>query len=83
MEFSRKKSIRINWEEYPIAVVKGCFEKLNREHILYVMETMKNNTTQIRNIRAYTLSALFNAYSTMDQYYTSRVSHDMATGISS
>ena len=59
---SRKKSIRINREEYPIEVVKGCFEKLNREHILYVMETMRNNTTRIRNIRAYTLSVLFNAY---------------------
>ena len=77
---SRRKTCRVNREEYPTAVVKSCFEKLNREHILYVKERMENNPTQIRNIRAYTLSALFNSYSTITQYYTSQVSHDMAQG---
>ncbi|MBQ6206336.1 MAG: hypothetical protein IJK52_04565, partial [Oscillospiraceae bacterium] len=45
-------------------------------HIVYVLECMKKNTTKIRNIRAYTLSALFNSYSTIDSYYGAEVSHD-------
>ena len=34
----------------------------------------------IGNIRAYTLSALYNAPTTMEQYYASLVNHDMAEG---
>ena len=60
--------------------VRSRFLKLNREHILYVMESMQRNTTQVANIRAYTLSALYNAPVTIGQYYTSQVSHDMAHG---
>ena len=61
-------------------VVRSRFLKLNREHILYVMEAMQRNTTQVANIRAYTLSALYNAPGTIGQYCTSQVSHDMAQG---
>ena len=75
---SRRKAYRVNQEEYPTALIKSCFEKLNREHILYVKERMEKNPTRIRNIRAYTLSALFNSYATLTQYYTSQISHDMA-----
>ena len=75
---SRRKTYRVNQEEYPTALIKSCFEKLNREHILYVKERMEKNPTRIRNIRAYTLSALFNSYATLTQYYTSQISHDMA-----
>ena len=41
---------------------------------------MRQNTTRIVNIRAYMLSALYNAPVTINQYYTSLVSHDMAHG---
>jgi len=43
-----------------------------------VMDCLKQNTTQIRNIRQYLLTALFNAPSTMNSYYTALVAHDMA-----
>ncbi len=75
---SDKPTVRINSEDYPRDVVRAVFEKLNREHIVYVLECMKKNTTKIRNIRAYTLSALFNSYSTIDSYYGAEVSHDFA-----
>ena len=54
--------------------------KLNQDHILYVMEALQRNTTQVGNIRAYTLSALYNAPVTMGHYYTAQVSHDRAQG---
>ena len=60
--------------------MRSRFLKLDREHILYVMEAMRQNTTRVGNIRAYTLSALYNAPATIGQYYTSQVSHDLAQG---
>ena len=67
-------------EEIPTAAVRSRFLKLNKEHIGYVMDSMRQNTTRIVNIRAYMLSALYNAPLTINQYYTSLVSHDMAHG---
>ena len=37
--------------------------------------------SDIRNIKKYLLAALFNAPSTIDSYYTTKVHHDMAQGI--
>ena len=72
--------IRISGDEIPTEAVKSRFLKLNKEHIGYVMDSMRQNTTRITNIRAYMLSALYNAPLTISQYYTSLVSHDMAHG---
>lgn len=77
---SSRPSIRISGEEIPTAVVRSRFLKLTKEHIGYVMDSMRQNTTRIVNIRAYMLSALYNAPLTINQYYTSLVSHDMAHG---
>ena len=37
----------------------------------------QQNTTKIRNIRQYLLTALFNAPNTIDSYYSSLVNYDM------
>ena len=42
--------------------------------------SMRENTTKIRNIKQYLKAALFNAPSTIGNYYTSLVAHDMASG---
>lgn len=75
---SRRDFIRIAGEEIPTGVVKSRFLKLNHEHIAYVLDSMSQNTTLIRNIKAYTLAALYNAPTTIGQYYASLVSHDLA-----
>lgn len=77
---SRRPAVRINQEDMCTEVVKSRLLKLNSEHIRYVMDCLDKNTTRIGNIRAYTLSALFNAPATISQYYSSLVSHDMANG---
>ncbi|SFU87726.1 DUF6017 domain-containing protein [Butyrivibrio sp. M55] len=74
----RKPTIWISKNEYPTNLVKSKFLKLNHMHLEYVMECMKDNTTKIRNIKNYLLSALFNAPTTMGSYYQSEVSHDRA-----
>ncbi len=77
---SRRLTVRINQEDMCTEVVKSRLLKLDSEHIRYVMDCLDKNTTLIGNIRAYTLSALFNAPVTISQYYSSLVSHDMANG---
>ena len=67
-----KESLVIAGDVYPAAVVKSKLLKLNAEHIEYVIDCMKSNTTDVRNIKKYLLAALFNAPSTMDSYYTAR-----------
>ena len=74
---TNKDSLVIAGDVYPAAVVKSKLLKLNAEHIEYVIDCMKSNTTEVRNIKKYLLAALFNAPSTMDSYYTARVNHDL------
>ena len=75
---STRSRIRVAGNDYPTEVVRSKLLKLNSEHIRFVMDCLKQNTTRIRNIRQYLLAALFNAPSTMSNYYTSLVAHDMA-----
>ena len=74
---STRSQIRISGSDYPAEVVRSKLLKLNSEHIRFVMDCLKQNTTRIRNIRQYLLAALFNAPSTMNSYYTALVAHDM------
>ncbi|MDE6840447.1 MAG: replication initiator protein A [Oscillospiraceae bacterium] len=77
---SRRGYIRVNGEEMPAELVRERLLKLDGEHIRYVMDSLRQNTAQVVNIRAYTLAALYNAPTTISQYYTAQVSHDMARG---
>ena len=75
-----RKTIRIAGDDFPAEVVKSKFLKLNSTHIEFVIGCLKNNTTEVRNIKKYLLAVLFNAPSTIDSYYTALVAHDMASG---
>lgn len=75
---SRRDFIRIAGDEVATGVVKSRFLKLNHDHIAYVLESLSQNTTLVKNIKAYTLAALYNAPTTISQYYASLVSHDLA-----
>lgn len=72
-----RKIIRIAGEEYPYSLVKSKFLKLNSSHLQYVMGCMKNNTTKVANIKAYLITALYNAPNTISHYYMAEVNHDM------
>ena len=76
----KRQAIRINGEEYPYELVKSRFLKLNSSHVEYVMGCMKDTVTKITNIRAYLITALYNAPSTMSHYYQQAVQHDMYGG---
>jgi len=74
---SSKETIRINGENMPHEVVKSRFLKLDEDHIRYVLERIKSCKTEIKNIRAYLLTTLYNAPSTMENYYTVMVNSDL------
>ncbi|MCM1276751.1 MAG: DUF6017 domain-containing protein, partial [Lachnospiraceae bacterium] len=75
---SNRSTIRVNGEELPQEVVKSRFLKLDSGHIEYVLTALKKNTSDVRNIRAYLITALYNASSTMDSYYRAWVNYDMS-----
>ena len=75
-----RTTVRIAGDDYPAELVKAKFMKLDSEHIRFVLDCMQENTTKIRNMKQYLRTVLFNAPSTINNYYTSLVAHDMATG---
>ena len=75
---SQGETVRISGAEYPVGVVKGRLLKLDSSHIEYVIGRMSKNTTKIRNIRSYMLTALYNSYTTMDNFYRAEVNHDLS-----
>ena len=77
---SKRSVIRIAGDDKPLAVVKSRFMKLNEEHIRYVLKCLSENTTRVRNIRQYLLTALYNAPATIRPFYQAWVNNDMATG---
>lgn len=58
---------------YPYELVKAQFLKLTGRHIKYVLLCMKENTSDIKNVRNYLITALINAEQTMNHYYQSEV----------
>ena len=73
-----RKTIRVAGDDYPAELVKSKFMKLGGEHIRFVMDCLRENTTRVRNIKQYLRAMLFNAPSTINNYYTALVAHDMA-----
>lgn len=69
--------IRVSRDEKPLEVVKAQFLKLNSEHIQFVLDSLRDNTTRIRNMRQYLIATLYNAPLTIGNYYRSLVNHDL------
>ena len=77
---ARRKTTRIAGADFPHEVVRSRFLKLDSSHIEFVMESLHNNTTEVRNMKQYLLTVLFNAPTTMNNHYTAQVNHDMHAG---
>nr|WP_303246779.1 DUF6017 domain-containing protein [Holdemanella biformis] len=75
---STAKTIRISGDDKPVDVVKAQFMKIDSGHMEYVLDCLKNQITDIRNVKQYLLATIYNAPLTIDHYYTAKVSYDMA-----
>lgn len=74
---SKRPYIRIAGDDFPREVVRSRFLKINSSHLEYVFDCIDKNTTKVGNIKAYLLTALYNAPATMDSYYRTEVNHDL------
>lgn len=71
-----RPTVRIGGEDVPTPQVHDRLLRLDYSHLEYVFDCLRSNTTQIRNIRAYLLTALYNAPATINNYYRAAVQHD-------
>ena len=69
---------RISGEEYSAKLVQNRFINLHASDLLYVHTQMSRTTSDIKNIKAYLIKALFNAPTTKDSYWQNRVNQDAA-----
>ena len=74
---SKKETIRVAGNDFPQAVVKSRLLKLDGEHIRFVFDCLRENTTQVRNMKQYLLAVLYNAPMTIENHYAAQVNHDL------
>ena len=75
---SKEPYIRINKQEYPHEVVKSRFLKIDSSHIEYIEFALKENTSNVRNIRAFLITTIYRSFETADNWYAAKVNFDMA-----
>ncbi len=77
---SKKETLRVAGNDFPQAVVKSRLLKLDSEHIRFVFDCLRENTTQVRNMKQYLLTVLYNAPATIENHYAAQVNHDLYGG---
>ena len=73
---STADTIRIANENIPTPKVQERYRRLDFEHVTYVMDSLRETTTKVKNIRGYLLTALYYAPITIGPYYAAAVRHD-------
>lgn len=77
MQSRTADAVRLGKDQIPIEIIKERFRQLNQMHVAYVLDSLRTTTTQINNIKAYLLTALYNAPTTMGFFYSAQVRHDL------
>ena len=75
---SKEPYIRVNKQEYPHEVVKSRFLKIDSSHIEYIESALKDNTSNVRNIRAFLITTIYRSFETADNWYAAKVNYDFA-----
>jgi hypothetical protein len=74
-------TIKVNGVSLPIGVVRERFMEITSMHIDYIIDSLKENPSDIRNIRSYLITTIFNAPATMSQYYRAKINRDYSSGV--
>lgn len=69
------ETMRIGGVDQPTALVQGRLMKIDSSCIEYILLCLHRNTTKVNNIKAYLKTVIFNAPSTMDNYFDSEVNN--------
>lgn len=62
---SSNNTVRVNGENVPKEIVKDRLLSIDNSHIEYVLSSIRKHNGKIRNIRAYLITALYNAPTTL------------------
>ena len=76
---TKKSSIYINSEPKPTNVVRSQLLKLNSKHIQYVINCLQQNSKEVKSIKSYILTTLYNSVNTMNIDTTLQVARIMRT----
>lgn len=77
---SNRKSYTISGAVYLGEIVKARMLKLEYRHIEHVIISLTNTFVEIKNIKAYLISMLFNSYTSCESYLQVKVNADMRGG---
>ena len=75
---SNREYIAVSGDQKPQIAVKERLMMLRSDHITYCLQSLRENTTNVRNVRQYLLTTLYNASLTISNYYSLKVAHDMS-----
>lgn len=75
-ERKASKTLRVNGSDVPKEQVLSRLRQLDFTHVEYVLDCMSESQSDVHNIRAYLLTALYNAPESIDAYYDAKVAHD-------
>lgn len=69
--------MRIASDIKPMSDIKDVFKMIDQFHVEYVLTCLDENSTKIKNIKAYITTCLYNSVFTIDNYYDMRVKKDL------
>ena len=67
----------ISGKKYPTALVRQRFKQIDASVVEYILECLHKCGSNIRNIKQYLITALFNAPATCESYYGAAVRRDL------
>ena len=76
---SSKKTIKVAGEKRLVEDVKARYNQLNIHHMKYILESLENNTSDVKDIKSFLITTMFSAPATMDNHYAAKVNHNMKT----
>lgn len=77
---SNRKSYKISGTEYLGEIVKSRMLKLEYRHVEYVLISLSKTFVEIKNIKAYLISTLFNSYTSCESYLQVKVNAGIRGG---
>lgn len=72
INLTNRKEYTINGNHVDVERVQAQFKKIDKAHVKYIISSMKDTQKSIKNIKAYMITALYNAPDTIEVYYNAK-----------
>lgn len=70
-------TVNINGYPKSVEIVRSQFLKINSSHIEYIINSLHVNPSDIKNIKNYLLTTIYNAVFTKEQFYRSKANYNL------